>query len=316
MMSVQKAHEVYEDEIDLVEIVAVLWRRKWLILSVAVIVSLACALHSFSKEKLYTVSATVMPNSLSYDESGDPQYVDDVKNFKAKINGGCYWDELKSKSSDGWLPSFSVNVNEVAREIVISSNVVKERVDQTKILLGDLSRLVNRDYENRVLIQLQAIELEQEKLAMLLKEEQNIVAEMKAVSLSMSELVERRDNFIKQNPSASDSTALLYATAIQQDRGYLNQLSNQLKSVRAQLLLNKFKFQKMKLANDSGDGQQIVALVTIHEPAATTSPISQHGKRNVLLSLIVGLILGVFVAFVVQFAEIVRHRKRNFSNHN
>lgn len=331
-MSDQMKSEVYEDEIDLFEIFAVLWRRKWLIAAITIAVGIVGAIHSFSKENLYTVSVSVSPNILKYDAAGNPHYVDSIANFKARVDGGIYSRVLASRSEDGWLPMISVGENGQFNEMVISSNVIKERVDLTKVLLGSLINLLNEDYESRISYELQSIEkakeAEQEKLAMLeleiselLKEEKYLLAENESIAGSMADLMAQRDRYVKRNPSVNEGTALMYLTAIQQNRDYLNQIRNQLKQVRSQLLVKKNELQNMQQADDvqeavndqvaandieQNENEQITALVMLEEPAAAINPIPQNEKRNLLLAIMVGLMLGVFAAFIAEFVANAR----------
>lgn len=62
----------HEDEIDLVELVSILWRRRWLMLGVVVFfVGLAIA-YCFTLPIRYEISAQISPGITGYDDKGNP----------------------------------------------------------------------------------------------------------------------------------------------------------------------------------------------------------------------------------------------------
>jgi uncharacterized protein involved in exopolysaccharide biosynthesis len=64
--------EHFEDEIDLVDLVGVLWRRRWLMLGIiVVIVGLAIA-YCFVATPKYEIISQISPGITGFDEKGNP----------------------------------------------------------------------------------------------------------------------------------------------------------------------------------------------------------------------------------------------------
>ena len=77
--------EHYEDEIELIDILRVIWRWKYFIITGTIVFGLSAAIISFQMDKIYSIDMALMPGILSIREEGNNIYLDSPENIKALI---------------------------------------------------------------------------------------------------------------------------------------------------------------------------------------------------------------------------------------
>ncbi len=71
--------EHFEDEIDLVDLVGVLWRRRWLMLGIIVVIVGLAIVYCFVATPKYEIISQISPGITGFDEKGNP-----VRDLSAK----------------------------------------------------------------------------------------------------------------------------------------------------------------------------------------------------------------------------------------
>ena len=80
----------YEDEINLIDYLKVLWKWKWLIIAGTLICAVVAAVISLQMPKIYEVSTVIEPGIAGVKDDGSFMYIDSVGNITGKINGDIY----------------------------------------------------------------------------------------------------------------------------------------------------------------------------------------------------------------------------------
>ena len=84
----------YEDEINLIDYLKVLWKWKWLIIAGTLICAVAAAVISSQMPKIYRVATVIEPGIIGLDKSGNYIYMNS-QNISGKINEGVYNKSIK-----------------------------------------------------------------------------------------------------------------------------------------------------------------------------------------------------------------------------
>jgi len=167
----------------------------------------------------------------------------------------------------------------------------------------------------------------------------DMVQELKDVKKNTDNIIVQRENFLKDPAKNPDSglADLLYSTTIQQNVAFFNTLQNQisdlkiekeqskavLKTLEKEIDDLKLDIERMKIEKDEGiateiDGinieinelknkiSHVQNIKMISEPSATTFPIKPNKKLNMILSLFIGVILSVFIAFIFEYVSNAR----------
>jgi hypothetical protein len=86
------------DEIELIDILRVLWKWKYLIIGGTIVFALAAAIISFTLPKIYSVDTIIEPGLLTIVNEGGGQdrriYIDSPQNIKALIDVGSFENQI------------------------------------------------------------------------------------------------------------------------------------------------------------------------------------------------------------------------------
>lgn len=91
----QRYPPYYEDEINLVDLLRVVWKWKWLIITGPLVCAVIAAVISFQMPKIYEVSTIIEPGIAMVQDNGNVLYFDSVASISGKIQGGIYNQEIK-----------------------------------------------------------------------------------------------------------------------------------------------------------------------------------------------------------------------------
>ncbi|MDQ1334890.1 MAG: hypothetical protein QG552_1840 [Thermodesulfobacteriota bacterium] len=83
------AYDPYEDEIELMDLLKVLWKWKYLILIGTLVCAVAAAVVSLNMTKVYGITTVLQPGMLKVTEDGKTVYIDSPENIKAVIETGA-----------------------------------------------------------------------------------------------------------------------------------------------------------------------------------------------------------------------------------
>ena len=80
----------YEDEINLIDYLRVLWKWKWLIIGGTLICAIVAAIISLQMPRIYEISTVIEPGIAGVKNDGSFMYIDSVANISGKIDEGIY----------------------------------------------------------------------------------------------------------------------------------------------------------------------------------------------------------------------------------
>ncbi len=229
----------HENEIELMDFINIIWKRKWLIIIPTFILVVAVGVCSFFLPRVWEVDAIIQPSKYFFqDQEGQfrEYVVDDPKHIATKISQRTYnsliaaelnldirsFPELKAENlKDTELVRISTRVNDV---------------EKAKLILYSLFNHLKRDLDKKVDVKTKGIEEEikayKNKLNIVKQRKKEIEKEMSDIRKRVASLEEeQRLSLKKENRSESESLAmLLYSNEIQQSLRYYNTLNEVLSS--------------------------------------------------------------------------------------
>ena len=139
-----------DDEIELIDLLRVLWKWKWIIILITFGCMLAAGVFSFMMPKIYEVSATIEPGVIGVDENGHPISLNSTANIKGKIENGVYnsriLNRLNMDPQETQL-EFKVAIPKNTKLIKISSEWEQDKIVISTKVLDQLVTEVSHDYE-------------------------------------------------------------------------------------------------------------------------------------------------------------------------
>jgi len=82
--------EQYEAEIELIDLLRVMWRWKYLIIAVTIICGLIAAIIGLNKVKIYSIEMVIKPGILSVKENGGSVFIDSPQNIESLIDSETF----------------------------------------------------------------------------------------------------------------------------------------------------------------------------------------------------------------------------------
>ena len=285
---------VEEEEIDLRDYINVLLKRKWLIIGIVLMAVVIAAIISYAilpsiyqssvtfkiakihKPLLYNVSEAINQlESLPLTLIG---YLYDFSEVKNEINSDNILKDVISELKLNLSPSELVNHIKV--ENIDNSGYVKVTVENTS---PELARDIAFSLVN------QFIELNQqyyqEKIALLEKEKQSIEKQMALEMEKINEAEKLRLDII-------DSEGL----SLTEKQIQINLLLNYSTQIREHYneLVDKYYILENQILNSSN-------FEIVNYPSIPQAPIKPNRKLNIAIAGVLGLFLGVLIAFFVEY---------------
>ena len=274
------------DEIDLMDYVKVLLKRKWLILAVFLGAAMAAGVFSYLMPKVYKIDTALEIGQAAGVPIEDPGQV--VKKIKGDVYGIFVrgklgipeekYPKIKTENpKDTRLISLAIESAEPqqAKNILeeINNLILAEQQEKIKVKKGLL--------ENNIEVAKKDIERIKAKIGFLEEERKNLEAKIEALQKILP---------YQQDPGTQfalfDTKEKLEQKKQEIENRYLeiNSLENQINSLQGQI-------------------EDIRPTQVIKSPTVSASPIKPRPLLNIVIAAILGLFIGVFLAFFQEWWE-------------
>ena len=342
-------YDSYEDEIELMDLLKVLWKWKYLILLGTLACAVIAGIVSFNMTKIYQGKMVVAPGLLKIDDQGKRLYIDSLQNIQTMIESGTFDGQilagLGEKNERGPL-AFKVETPKGLNALRVSLETVDRK--QGLQILDELSRLLLEKFRGVVAYYQRDYEMQKEKksseLTKLNGEISNVKAEIKNnellikdLSRSVSEteaeiegigkntelLISERNKFLSiRKKDENILSALLYTNTIQESIAYLNTLRSTTNEIKSQINEARLNIEqgKNKIADLEGQKQLIaeeIANIEFRKNIIQNIQVLQAPEisRNPIkpkkkLNVLLAGVVGLFLTvFLAFFIEYVSKHK-------
>jgi len=319
-----QTREHFEDEVQLIDYLRVIWKWKWLIILGTFGCMVVAGVVSFNMPKIYEVSMALEPGIIGLDTYGKFLYIDALTNIEGKVKGGTYNKRIQKELNINPLETsikFETSQQRGTNFIKVTAEWEKNEVELglkaleqlTAFLSKDYEKIVNQrrgDYEKRVLMKQNQIKENEATLKIIQDREKELLQEIKNVKDNTERIIRERNNVLKQKGKVDDISLLLYSTTIQQNVTYFNQLSNQINDIRTKKEIASMKIENLKIQIDRLDLEKSIIknIKIIQNPEVSLRSIKPKKRLNVLLAGVVAFMIMMFLAF---FLEYIRKTKNN-----
>jgi LPS O-antigen subunit length determinant protein (WzzB/FepE family) len=331
-----------KDEIELIEILQVLWKWKYLILFGTLICAGIGAGISLMMPKIYRVSMILQPAVLEISRAGKTIYIDSPENIKAMIESGSFnssiLKDLRSRVK-GDIPRslrFKVktpsrsNVLQVVyegsnRELNISimenlrKAILSKYNDQTEDYRSEkdaeinLNRAMLISFEGEMQFLEENIKHMQEVIIMLRKQ-------IKSIDINLIEQEKNKHKFSYKNDNVIFD--ILYTSMMQHNNSLIYLYNNEIYTYQNMIQNNRMRITKLQIEksglsenikNLENEKKQIRGIEILQAPTISTLPIKPRTKLNMIVWSVIGLVVMIFLAFFVEYISRYRTRGREGS---
>ena len=311
----------HENEIELIDILNVIWKRKWLILVLTFFLILAAGLISFLSPPKWEVDAIIVPSKFLIQTGGGQLkevLVAEPKKIAGQINQAVYNIFIAAELNMEIRKIPRLKAENLENTNLVRISVKGKDIEKAKLILRSLFNHLKKELDAQVDIETKGIDskikskeieklrIEEEikayknKLNIVKQRKKEIEKEMSDVRKRIEVLEEEQSiNLKKKNRSESESLAmLLYSTTIQQSLMNHNTLNELL--VRKK---NEEENINFEIENKEKKIEQIDYTQLVKEPTSSLSPISPKKKLNVLIAGILGIMIFTLFAFFLEYLE-------------
>ena len=335
--------EHYEDEIELIDILRVIWKWKYFILSGVVVCGLIAAIISFNMTKIYSIDMVLRPGILKVGDQGNNVYIDSPQHMKTLIESGKFNDDilkyLNSKDDDKISKELKFII-EISNELN-TITVKYETADITRgvkiqdylngLLINHYAKLVQR-YKSEYEMQWNSIKDEIDRMKASVqsykrnvknieKRNKELLSEVEFIRNNTTNLIMEKNKLSSINPKENVGLQILfYSYLVQQNiklsNDYLNEINDyklkkeeQLEKIQRlnneiELKLNDIN--KLKIQKDNIQNIQI-----LQSDTTNPYPIKPKTKLIFILALVTGLFLMLFLSFFLEYLIKCKKNKNN-----
>jgi LPS O-antigen subunit length determinant protein (WzzB/FepE family) len=323
--------DISEDEIELIDLIRILGKWRYLIIGGTLVCALVAAVISYNLKKIYRIETVFSPGILRI-ENNKKIFIDSTKNIKALIEHGTLNNEILSKLEDKnsvSVPgSLSFKVKLLPNSDMIKVMYKTADIDQglrivnlmKDILLVKYSRPI-KYFQNEIEMAIKLKNAEQEKLLLTKhsikkkignfeKRIEDLKSEIEVIKNNTDNLIRDRQQFLSK-PRAENEilTALVYSNTIQQNMSLVNQYRDQLITYEIKLEIEKQdlaeseqnfiinnEIKSLEYKRDSITNIQI-----LKPPSNSPSQVGPKKKRIVILAALVGLFSMLILSFLLEY---------------
>lgn len=296
------------DEIELIDLLRILWKRRNLIVFGTLVAVIAAAGITFLLPKVYEVSAILEPGTRPISnykgQIVDEKNVVSPESLKVNILGGAYDQEIREKLDIGAdnFPEFKVSTPQHTNLVKIT--IESSRPEEDLVVLRELVKVVAAGIEEKLEIEKDQVGNEI-KLARI--EEEGLAKRIELIKTQIGEtqgkiaaLLNDRQKSMARNPSDAMSV-LLYSNEIQNQQIYLNDLQERLRELQTTAEGSGIRLENLQLKMASIKSTRLAK-----SPSISPKHIRPKKSLIIAMALVLSAMVMTMAAFFLEFLE--RHR--------
>jgi uncharacterized protein involved in exopolysaccharide biosynthesis len=333
--------ETFDDEIEIIDYLRVIWKWKYLILIGTVLCIFVVIGISIYMPKVYSVKMTIELGVLGLNDSGQEFYVDSSAAIKKLIERGTFDNELilQPQKASTINPSkrskFKVNI--LADTALLEIFYETGRVDRGISTLKQLVKSVSKKYEDKVNIFRNKYEndirqkkrkisflrkeasLAENRINNLIKRLAELEKEIQSIDRDAIMLDKHKDALVNSDNESGPLAEFLCDDAIRQNSNLRNRINDQIFHYRSDMERAKTEQKNAEIRIDDllenidnleKEKNSIVTIRVLQPPTSSSHPIKPKVKRNTILAGTGGIFLMIILAFFIEYINLHRKKER------
>ncbi|MFW6128766.1 MAG: Wzz/FepE/Etk N-terminal domain-containing protein [Candidatus Aminicenantaceae bacterium] len=335
MTEPEKRYE-YEDEINLMEYLEVIWKRKWLIIIPTFILVVLAGVYSFLKTPVWEVASLIQPAKFTIQTEGgqfEEVLVVPPKQIAGKINEGAYHSLISAELNLN-IRKFPETKAETLNDTALVRVQTKDTApEEAKSIHLSLFKHLKAESDKKVDLEMKKIESEikakqidinkltdeintlNSKLKIINKRSEDIEKELVSTRERIEQLKkEQAVNFKKNTWSSGEALGMLiYSNEIQQQSfQYMNNLNESLSQKKIEAEETRGRIDELRKNIEQIENQieelkqrkvRINYAQLIKDPTSSLNPVAPNKKLNVIIAGFLGLFLFTILAFFLEYIE-------------
>ena len=330
---VRNQRDYQEDEIELIDLLRVIWKWKYLIIGGTLVCAIAAMIISSIMPKIYRIETLIRPGILSFSEAGKNLNIDTPDNIKALIEAGA----LDLRILDNLAKSYGANIPNMLKFKVtlpkgsdtLKINYETSQIEQGTEILDFLGKFLIEEYsnfvenfQNKIDRDLNIAKAEIQKSSSIKHSNEiniNIIEKriheleigIVDVNENITYLNKERNKLLLEGKNESNIlSTILYSNTIQQNLQFVSGYKSQIQDLKNQKenelqniseLENKIQIQIAEINNLEFKKNNIQNIRIIQKPYSSKFPVRPKKMLNVILAVFVGIFAMIFLAFLLEY---------------
>ena len=295
----------HEDEIELIDILRVIWKRKYLIMGGTLACGLIAAIISLSMPKTYMITMILEPGIVTI-KANNNYYIDSPENIKFMIDSGVFNKDIAT----------GLQILNILKDLLLKKYSDKVALFK-KSYVNDL--IIKREEISKHEAELQTIK---NNIINMEKRVDQLKADIKLLNKNTIKLVEKRDIIVSAHKNQNNIlAAILYNNMLQHNFALVSfyknetndclsqkqQYSLKLKETEENINILKKVISEINLQKDIVQNIQV-----IQPPNQSRNPVKPKVKLNIVLAILAGGFIMLFISFFVEYLS--KFRSNNLIN--
>jgi capsular polysaccharide biosynthesis protein len=340
-----KNHSIeYEDEIELIDLLRVIWKWKYFIvlgtILITVVVGITSYLSLISQTKKYITEMVIKPAVINFDKKGNEVFIDTPNNIKAIIESGEFDNQIIKhlKESNEIIVNNPLKFKVIVLKKLNLINIKYESSDNKsgKHVLNYLIKAIKKQYTEKIAFIKTNYKKEFEERKYTLNElkkdkelkrrsiiniEQfisNYEDKIKIINENTEKLIQKGNVLIKEQRTINnDLSYVLLMNSVVQNLGIENKYHDGIllsSYKKEELEFDLYKIEKTihKIDNEITEIENkinnIRTFTILQHPASSPLTLKSNINRNIVLAIVTGLFFMLFLAFFGEY--ISKHMKK------
>jgi capsular polysaccharide biosynthesis protein len=335
-----------DDEIELIDLLRVIWRWKYLIIFGTAFFVIIAAVISYNSPKIYQVQTVLKPGILKLTDDGKEIYIDTPENIIGMIESGAFNNKILRLFNEAQDTSISfpkrinlrVSTPNKSNAIVVVYQT--SNIELGKTILKHLIMSLENEYSRTVKLHINKIEneinLKNDRLKYLKKMERLNEAAVNRIDTHIEDLQKELQTINKniellmqyengpsdnRNKAKYFNNTLSYLGALQNNISIINSVKwniDRTESRREDILskINNIENETQELlaqiANLKIQRDSVKSIEVVQLPYSNNLPLKPKPKVNMSLAFIAGVLMFVILSFFLEYII----RRKNFKEEN
>jgi uncharacterized protein involved in exopolysaccharide biosynthesis len=322
----------FDDEIELIDYLRVMWKWKYLIMVGTAVCALAAAVISISMPKVYSVETILQPAVAGISENGEKIYIDSPSKMKEFIEGGSLESEIiqqlqKSNTRKPPIPlQFSINIpantellkiSYETKTVDVGISILNELIKSLSKEIIDKINYLKTKYDKQIQEKKSEISLSQNelhytkiKIDNIKKRLAELDTDIQKVEINTEIMTNHRDKYIKNMSDKDILLGYLHINTIQQNLNIRTVINNQIFDYTSELGEAKSDLKRIQIEVDTLSKEiedlkqkknEIQNVKLLQPPERSLNALRPRTKLNVMLATVTGFFGMLFLVFVLEY---------------
>ncbi len=301
-----KTSDINEDEIDLMDYVKIILKRKYLIFGIFFLSILCAGIFSFMSPKIYEIDAILEIGNIKDEKTQEIQLVELPIQLVEKINSDVYGDEIRNKLQISETEYPEIKTENPKNTNLIQLTIKSSDIEKSKNVLQEINELIFTEHQeiinNKKELLEKNIELLEKNIEIYQQNEQRIKNKISFLKQEQNVLEDKvfalQKVLVYEQTPGTQFALFDNQEKLQQKKQEIENRYLEISSLNVKI--HSFENSISSISNQIKDIQETKIIKNI---SVSANPVSPRILLNIIIAGILGIFVAIFLAFFKEWWE-------------